>query len=54
MFALVAQAEEPIDFTQYASCTFTPMSDDKEFRFGSFLTKIRENKKTSQKMSERK
>jgi hypothetical protein len=36
MFALVAQAEEPIDFTQYASCKFTLMSDDKEFRFGSF------------------
>jgi hypothetical protein len=35
MFALVAQAEEPLDFTQYASCTFTLMSDDKEFRFGN-------------------
>jgi hypothetical protein len=36
MFAPIAQAEEPIDFTQYASCTFTPASQDKEFGFSSF------------------
>jgi hypothetical protein len=30
-----AQAEEPIDFTQYVSCTFTPASEDKEFIFRS-------------------
>jgi len=29
------QAEEPIDFTQYCSCTRTPASEDKEFSFGS-------------------
>ena len=32
----VVQAGEPIDFTQYASCTFIPASEDKEFRFSSF------------------
>ncbi len=30
------RAEEPIDFIQYASCTFTSASEDKEFRFSSF------------------
>ena len=31
-----AQAEEPIDFTQYASCTSTLASEDKEFILRSF------------------
>ena len=36
MLIPAAQAEDPIDFTQYASCTFTPASQDKEFGFSSF------------------
>ena len=36
MLIPAVQAEEPIDFTQYASCTFTPASEDKEFRFSSW------------------
>jgi hypothetical protein len=36
MFVPVAQAEEPIDFTQYASCRFAPLSEDKESMFGTF------------------
>jgi len=35
MLIPAVQAEEPIDFTQYASCTRTPASEDKEFSFGS-------------------
>ena len=36
MLLPAAQAEDPIDFTQYASCTFTPASSDKEFGFFSY------------------
>jgi len=36
MLIPAVQAEEPIDFTQYASCTFTMASEDKDFRFSSF------------------
>jgi len=55
MFALVAQAEEPIDFTQYASCTFTPASEDKEFLFSSFecigITRSNQENKVFENMS---
>ena len=36
MLIPAVRAEEPIDFIQYASCTFTLASEDKEFRFSSF------------------
>jgi hypothetical protein len=55
MFALVAQAEEPIDFTQYASCRFTPLSDDKESTFGTFecmgITRSNQENKVFENMS---
>ena len=50
-----AQALEPIDFTQYASCTSTPASDDKEFRFASFeclgITRSNQENKIFENMS---
>jgi hypothetical protein len=36
MLIPAARAEEPVDFTQYASCTFTVASEDKDFIFSTF------------------
>ena len=51
----VVQAEEPIDFTQYASCTFTLASEDKEFRFSTFectgITRSNQENKVFDNMS---
>ena len=50
-----AQAEEPIDFTQYGVCTSTPASEDKEFRFSSFecigITRSNQENKVFENMS---
>jgi hypothetical protein len=55
MFTLVAQAEEPIDFTQYASCRFTQTAGDKESMFGNFectgVTRSNQENKVFEKMS---
>jgi hypothetical protein len=49
------QAEEPIDFIQYASCTFIPASEDKEFIFSSFecigITRSNQENKVFDNMS---
>jgi|MudIll2142460700_1097286.scaffolds.fasta_scaffold284344_1 hypothetical protein len=50
-----AQAEQPIDFTQYTSCTSTASSDDKEFTFASFecigITRSNQENKVFENMS---
>jgi hypothetical protein len=50
-----SQAEESIDFTQYASCTFTPVSQDKEFGFSTFectgITRSNHENKVFENMS---
>ena len=55
MLIPAVQAEEPIDFTQYASCTFTPASEDKEFIFSSFecigITRSNQENKVFDNMS---
>ena len=55
MLIPAVQAEEPNDFTQYASCTFTPVSEDKEFRFSSFecigITRSNQENKIFENMS---
>lgn len=55
MLIMPVEAEEPIDFTQYASCTFTPVSEDKEFIFSSFecigITRSNQENKVFDNMS---
>ena len=36
IFIPAVKAEEPVDFTLFASCTFTMAAEDKDFRFSSF------------------
>ena len=55
IFVPVAQAEEPIDFTQYASCRFTQTGGDKESIFVNFectgITRSNQENKVFEKMS---
>jgi hypothetical protein len=50
-----AQAEEPIDFTQYSSCTFGRASVDKEFGFSTYecigITRSNQENKVFDNMS---